>query len=244
MPRLGTRKLHHLLQEQLGVGRDKLFSILKERGLLIKPRKSYRKTTDSRHWMKKHSNLVEGLRIQRPEQVWVADITYIPTRGGHNYLSLVTDAYSKKIMGYHLSEDLRAEGPLEALKMAVGKNRYRFNLIHHSDRGLQYCSDGYQQLLAAAQIRPSMTEKYDPYQNAVAERVNGILKGEFALERGFAHHLEAVKVIAESVGIYNRQRPHLSCHYLTPEQMHRQEKLEVIQWKKKTSNTEALEVSN
>ena len=213
MPRLGTRKLYHLLQEQLQVGRDKLFTILRERGLLIKPRKSYHKTTDSKHWMKKHKNLVEGLKIERPEQVWAADITYIPTRQGHSYLSLVTDAYSKKIMGYHLSEDLRAEGPLQALKMAVGQNRYQFNLIHHSDRGLPYCSEEYQQLLTAAQIRPSMTQKYAPYQNAVAERVNGILKDEFALERGFAHHLEAVAVIRESVDIYNTRRPHLSCHF-------------------------------
>ncbi|MHA6250292.1 IS3 family transposase [Pontibacter sp. CAU 1760] len=247
MPRLGTRKLYYLLQEQLTglkVGRDKFFSILREGGLLVQPRKSHHKTTDSKHWMKKHKNLVEGLHVERPEQVWVADITYIPTREGHCYLSLVTDAYSKKIMGYHLSEDLRAEGPAHALKMAIGRKKYGQRLIHHSDRGLQYCSQEYQLLLAAAQIRPSMTEKYDPYQNAVAERVNGILKDEFELERGFAHHLEAVQVIAESIGIYNSLRPHLSCHYLTPEQMHRQSKLKAKQWKKKTSNTNALEVSN
>lgn len=247
MPRLGTRKLYHLLKGQLRelkVGRDKFFSILRDKGLLVRPKKSYHKTTDSKHWMKKHKNLMEGVKIERPEQAWVSDITYIPTMKGHSYLSLVTDAYSKKIMGYHLSEDLRAEGPVEALKMAIGKNKYGFNLIHHSDRGLQYCSQEYQLLLAAAQIRPSMTERYDPYQNAVAERVNGILKDEFALGRGFAHHLEAVQVIAESVGIYNTLRPHLSCHYLTPEQMHRQQELEVKQWKKKTSNTNALEVSN
>ncbi|AKD05431.1 hypothetical protein PKOR_01860 [Pontibacter korlensis] len=244
MPRLGTRKLYHLLKEQLEVGRDKLFAILRERGLLVRPRKSYHKTTDSKHWMKKHRNLVEGLKIERPEQVWVSDITYIPTREGHSYLSLVTDAYSKKIMGYHLSEDLRAEGPLQALRMAIEQKKYGYGLIHHSDRGLQYCSADYQQLLEKAQIKPSMTEQYDPYQNAVAERVNGILKDEFALARGFAHHLEAVAVIAESVDIYNRQRPHLSCHLLTPEQMHRQDKLEVKQWKKKTSNTNAWEVSN
>ena len=247
MPRLGTRKLYHLLQEQLEhlqVGRDKLFAILRDRDLLVRPRKSYHKTTKSYHWMKKHQNLVAGLRLERPEQVWVSDITYIPTSKGHNYLSLVTDAYSKKIMGYHLAEDLRAEGPVEALRMAIGKKQYGYRLIHHSDRGLQYCSEEYQHLLTKAQIQPSMTEKYDPYQNAVAERVNGILKDEFDLERGFAHHLEAVKVIAESVGIYNRQRPHLSCHYLTPEQMHRQSKLEVKQWPKKTSNAQAVEVSN
>ncbi len=193
--------------------------------------------------MKKHRNLVEGLSIERPEQVWVADITYIPTQEGHSYLSLVTDAYSKKIVGYHLSEDLRAEGPLQALKMAMCGKEYGYGLIHHSDRGLQYCSDEYQRLLAAGQIKPSMTEKYDPYQNAVAERVNGILKDEFALERGFAHHLEAVAVVGESVGIYNSLRPHLSCHYLTPEQMHGQSKMKIKQWKKKTSNAKALEAS-
>ena len=255
MPRLGTRKLYHLLEQQLRelkVGRDKLFSILRNMNLLVKPKKSYHKTTDSKHWMKKHRNLVEGLSIHRPEQVWVSDITYsptssghsYPTSSGHSYLSLVTDAYSKKIMGYHLAQDLRADGPVEALRMAIGKIKYGYELIHHSDRGLQYCSGEYQQLLAKAQIKPSMTEKYDPYQNAVAERVNGILKDEFALERGFAHHLEAVAVISESVGIYNNQRPHLSCHYLTPEQMHHQSQLKVKQWKKKTSNTQALEVSN
>jgi transposase InsO family protein len=246
MPRLGTRKLYYLLSDQLQalkVGRDKLFSILREMGLLVKPKKSYHKTTDSKHWMKKHRNLVEDLVIHRPEQVWVSDITYIPTSSGHSYLSLVTDAYSKKIMGYHLAEDLRAEGPVEALKMAVGKKKYGYELIHHSDRGLQYCSSEYQQLLTQAQIKPSMTEKYDPYQNAMAERVNGILKDEFALERGFAHHLEAVAVISESVSIYNHQRPHLSCHYLTPEQMHQQSQITVKKWKKKTSSTKALEVS-
>ncbi|AKD05510.1 hypothetical protein PKOR_04170 [Pontibacter korlensis] len=247
MPRLGTRKLYHLLQGQLRelkVGRDKFFSILRDRALLVRPKKSYHKTTNSKHWMKKHKNLVEGLKIHRPEQVWVSDITYIPTREGHSYLWLITDAYSKKIVGYHLSGDLRAEGPVEALRMAIGKNKYGLSLTHHSDRGLQYCSDEYQQLLEKAQIKPSMTERYDPYQNAVAERVNGILKDEFDLERGFSHHLEAVQVIAESGGIYNTLRPHLSCHLLTPEQMHRQQELEVKQWKKKTSNTNALEVSN
>ncbi|KAA9338811.1 DDE-type integrase/transposase/recombinase [Adhaeribacter soli] len=160
--------------------------------------------------MKKHSNLVEALTIHRPEQVWVSDITYILTSNGHSYLSLVTDAYTKKIMCYHLAEDLLLDGRGEALRLATGR----------TDRGLQYCSQEYQQLLKRAQVKPSMTEEYDPYQNAVAERVNGILKDEFVFERGFAHHLEAVTVISESVGIYNKLRPHLSCHYFTPEQMH------------------------
>ena len=244
-PRLGTRKLCYRLQAQLKghqVGRDKLFSILRVNNLLIKPRKQYRKTTDSRHWLKKHKNLVAAIELVKPEQVWVADITYIPTRQGHCYLSLVTDAYSKQIMGYHLSESLSAEGCLQALKMAIKARKYDHELVHHSDRGLQYCSQEYQQLLSKAAIKPSMTEQYDPYQNAVAERVNGILKDEFDLERGFSKHLEAVEVIQESIAIYNQLRPHLSCRYLTPEQMHQQQKVKLIKWKKKTSKAKALEV--
>lgn len=243
-PRIGTRKLCFLLQQELkdhGIGRDKLFAILRASNLLIKPRKQYRKTTDSRHWLKKHVNLVENLKVVKPEQVWVADITYIPTKEGHNYLSLITDAYSKKIMGYHLAENLGASGCQKALEMALKSRRYDHGLIHHSDRGLQYCSEDYQQMLSKAGIRPSMTEKYDPYQNAVAERINGILKDEFDLERGFAAHLQAVEVIKESIAIYNKERPHLSCKMLTPEAMHQQQLLEIKKWKKKTSKTVALE---
>ncbi len=244
-PRSGTRKLCFLLQPELkglGIGRDKLFGILRANNLLVKPRKQYRKTTDSKHWLKKHGNLVENLEVVKPEQVWVADITYIPTKEGHNCLSLVTDAYSKKIMGYHLSESLAAEGCLKALAMAINSRKYDHELIHHSDRGLQYCSEEYQLMLSKAGIRPSMTEKYDPYQNAVAERVNGILKDEFNLEQGFAEHLQAVAVIKESIAIYNQERPHLSCHMLTPERMHQQQEVELKKWKKKTSKTVALEV--
>lgn len=243
--RLGTRKLCFLLQPELkchGIGRDKLFGILRANNLLIKPRKQYRKTTDSKHWLKKHVNLVENLKVVKPEQVWVADITYIPTKEGHNYLSLITDAYSKKIMGYHLSEDLSAAGCLKALEMALRSRKYDHELVHHSDRGLQYCSEDYQKMLSKAGIRPSMTEKYDPYQNAVAERINGILKDEFDLEQGFAAHLQAVEVIKESIAIYNNERPHLSCQMLTPNLMHQQQELEIKKWKKKTSKTVALEV--
>lgn len=245
-PRLGTRKLCYLLQQDLksyGVGRDKLFSILRANNLLVKPRKQYRKTTDSKHWLKKHKNLLTSIELTRPEQVWVADITYIPTGQGHCYLSLITDAYSKRIMGYHLSQSLAAEECLKALRMAIKQRKYHHKLIHHSDRGLQYCSADYQQVLSKAGIQPSMTEQYDPYQNAVAERVNGILKNEFNLEQGWARHLQAVEVIRESVEIYNQFRPHLSCGYLTPQQMHQQQEKQLIKWKKKTSKALALEVS-
>ena len=244
-PRLGTRKLCYRLQQKLRhhqVGRDKLFSILRVNNLLIKPRKQQRKTTDSRHWLKKHQNLIAHMELVKPEELWVADITYIPTRQGHSYLSLVTDAYSKQIMGYHLSESLSAAGCLQALQMALKARKYDHELIHHSDRGLQYCCEDYQQMLLKASIKPSMTEQYDPYQNAVAERVNGILKDEFDLERGFARHLEAVEVIKESVAIYNQFRPHLSCGYLTPQQMHQQQDVKLKKWKKKTSKTKVLEV--
>lgn len=233
MPRLGTRKLYHLLKEDfraqhLKVGRDKLFHILQVNHLLVRPRKSYHKTTNSKHWLKKHSNKVQSLKIIHPEQVWVADITYIPTKSGHNYLSLITDAYSRKIMGYHLSKDLRTEGPLKALKMALSKRRLNGAIIHHSDRGLQYCSYEYQQLLQDNNLITSMTESYDPYQNALAERVNGILKDEFNLEQGFKEHLQAAQVIKESIQIYNTERPHYGCNLNTPEFVHKNKSLEFL----------------
>jgi transposase InsO family protein len=225
MPRLGTRKLYHLLQDEflskgIKVGRDQLFRILRVNNLLVKRKKSYHKTTNSKHWLKKHKNLIASLEITHPEQVWVADITYIPTQDGHNYLSLITDAYSRQIMGYHLAEDLRTDGPLKALKMALSNRISNQQTIHHSDRGLQYCSYEYQQLLKEHHLITSMTESYDPYQNAVAERVNGILKDEFNLERGFKEHLQAVQVIKESIKIYNTERPHFSCDLNTPAFVH------------------------
>jgi transposase InsO family protein len=247
MPRIGTRKLYYLLANsfkynELKIGRDQLFDILRANNMLVKVRKSYQKTTDSKHWLKKYSNLIKDLDIKRPEQVWVSDITYIPTEEGHNYLSLVTDTYSKQIMGYHLSEDLKAEGCVRALQMAIMNRKYDHPLIHHSDRGVQYCSKEYQSLLVENSIKPSMCEQYDPYENAVAERVNGILKDEFSIERAFSKHLEAVNVIKESIMIYNHERPHLSCQMMTPAKMHGQRKITIKKWKKKSSKTVALEL--
>lgn len=241
MPRLGAKKLYHILGPQLGplkVGRDKLFDILRGNCLLIKAKKQYHVTTDSHHRFKKHKNLVEGLAIERPEQVLVSDITYIGTRKGPMYLSLVTDAYSKKIMGHDVSESLGAAGANAALKMAV-KNRSYTNgdLIHHSDRGVQYCCDVYQKTLAKAGIRCSMTEKYDPYQNAVAERVNGILKQEFigGLECSSFKLMKAL--VENSIDIYNNERPHFSSKMLTPKAMHQQSKVEMRTYKNKKLST-------
>ena len=183
MPRIGARKLYHLLKPQLqelGVGRDKLFAILKANHMLVQPKRSYQITTNSHHRFRKHKNLTIDKPITRAEQLWVADITYLGTRQNPMYLSLVTDAYSKKMMGYNVSNSLHTTGALSALKQAIRNRKYPdMPLIHHSDRGLQYCSMVYQEQLIKSKITCSMTESYDPYANAIAERMNGILKQEF-----------------------------------------------------------------
>jgi putative transposase len=241
MPRLGVKKLYHILEPQLvplKVGRDKLFDILRSNCLLIKAKKQYHVTTDSHHRFKKHKNLVEGLTIKRPEQVLVSDITYIGTRKCPMYLSLVTDAYSKKIMGHNVSESLGAAGATTALKMAVKNRSYpNGDLLHHSDRGVQYCCDVYQKTLAKAGIKCSMTEKYDPYQNAVAERVNGILKQEFI--GGFENsNFKLMKALVNnSIEIYNNERPHFSSKMLTPKAMHQQSEVEMRTYKNKKLST-------
>ena len=169
----------------------------------------------------------------RPEQVWVSDITYIGSRSNHRYLALVTDAYSKKIVGYDLSTSLNAKGTIRALKMGLKQRVYKTEeLIHHSDRGLQYCCDDYQKILLKKHIKCSMTETYDPYANAIAERVNGILKQEFLLEE-YQVKLPVMKMlIKDSVSKYNVLRPHWSCYMMTPIQMHKQRELKIKSYKK------------
>lgn len=247
MPRIGTRKLYYLIKDELNIlhikiGRDVLFNFLRAEHLLIKPKRSYVKTTNSKHWMKKYPNLIKNIEVTKPEQLWVSDITYIQTEQGHNYLSLVTDAYSKKIMGYELLDNLSAEGPLKAIESALESREYTHDLIHHSDRGLQYCSTGYINKLKENNVKISMTENGDPYENAIAERINGILKYEFLIIDGFKNHIEALEVIKESVGIYNDERPHLSCEMLTPNQTHLQQEIQIKKWKKKTSKVFTSEV--
>lgn len=245
MPRIGTRKLYYLLQDQLndiGVGRDKLFAILKANHMQIRPKRNYRITTNSYHRFRKHKNLIEGLVPQKPEQVWVSDITYIGSRGNHRYLALVTDAYSKKIVGYNLSSNLSADGAIKALKMGLKQRNYKsHDLIHHSDRGLQYCCDDYQDVLTKKNIKCSMTESYDPYANAVAERVNGILKQEFNLEEFNVKLPIMQSLIKNSINIYNTKRPHLSCYMKTPEQMHKQNIIKIKTYKKQNRLKESLQ---
>ncbi len=224
MPRLGTRKLYYLLKDEfkrqgIKIGRDALFTYLRTESLLIKPKKNYTKTTNSKHWLKKYPNLLKDRSAIRPEEVFVSDITYIKSRERTHYLSLVTDAYSRKIMGYHLSDDMSAEHVVKALKNAVKKRSSNTPLIHHSDRGLQYCSALYQLELNKHQITPSMTDGYDCYQNALAERINGILKGEFLINKcETGKDLEVL--IKESIYTYNNLRPHTSLKFKTPNFIH------------------------
>jgi putative transposase len=186
MPRIGTRKLYYLLLDKLQalkIGRDKFFEILSANHLLIRAGRSYHITTDSHHRFRKHKNLILEMVVNRPEQVWVSDITYIGKREKPCYLSLITDAYSKKIMGYYIADNLNVESTIMALKMAVKcRQDIKSPLIHHSDRGVQYCSDKYQKVLRKNKIQSSMTNNGDPYENAVAERINGILKQEFTID--------------------------------------------------------------
>lgn len=248
MPRLGSRKLYEKLYtelRQLHVGRDRLFAIMKANHLDIVPKRQYHITTNSYHRFHKHKNQVEYLLIHRPEQVFVSDITYIGTRLNPMYLALVTDAYSKKIMGFDVSNSLNTTGTIRAMQMAI-KNRCYKNkeLIHHSDRGLQYCSNEYQELLLSNKTLCSMTEKYDPYQNAVAERVNGILKQEFL--NGISTmdiHLMSL-LVEESIDIYNTERPHYSNYMKTPEQMHKQSKITMRTYKTKIAPQDSVMLSN
>ena len=244
MPRLGGKKLYFLLKDELRllkVGRDKLFRILRANHMLIIPKKSYHTTTDSHHRFRKHKNLVSSIEIKEPESVWVSDITYIGTRANPTYLALITDAYSKKIVGYDVSKSLAMESSLRALEIATANRKYKENtLIHHSDRGMQYCSNEYQKLLKQNAIKPSMTEKYDPYENAIAERVNGILKQEFGVAQKINDFKVKKQLVKNAIEIYNSKRPHLSNEMLTPIQMHAQKRLKRKQYKSKKLNNDVI----
>ncbi len=226
MPRIGTPKLYHLIKDPLlkhgiTIGRDKLHDILYSYGLTVKKKRRRTITTMSRHWLRKYPNLIKEVVVKAPEEIWVSDITYITLKEGFSYLSLVTDAYSRKIMGYYLSSSLDHTGCLKALQASLSIRAFpERKLIHHSDRGIQYCCKEYVQLLTENDIIISMTENGDPYENAKAERVNGILKDEFFLDKTFNNHLEALKAVERGIVAYNKHRPHASCDFLTPDAAH------------------------
>jgi transposase InsO family protein len=250
LPRLGTRKLLLLLKpeldvHQIQVGRDYLFDLLQEHKLLIRRRKRKVFTTDSRHWMRKYANLTKDLIITRPEQLWVSDITYIRMSNQWGYLSLITDAYSHQIMGIGFRSDLLALGCLEALQMAYDNRSYgQHSLIHHSDRGCQYCCKEYVDLLNAQHIAISMTERGDPYENALAERMNGIIKEEFNLYSSQENFENTYQRILKSVTAYNEIRPHGSCDNLTPCQAHKKEWELKKRWKNYSKNRVQKQIPN
>lgn len=221
LPRVGTRKIYHMIKEQLNqneikIGRDKLFAILREEEMLVKRRRVYVRTTDSRHSFRRYPNLLKQISVSRPEEVWVSDLTYIRLEKGFCFLSMITDAYSRKIVGYDLSDSLAMDGAIRALKMAIGAREYKTQLIHHSDRGYQYCSKQYTGILVQNGIQISMTENSDPYENALAERMNRTIKEEFIVIKKITSIAVAKQLVDEAVNLYNKYRPHLSCEFMTP----------------------------
>ncbi len=220
-PKIGGRKLYHQLKGfkyEIGLecGRDRFFDFLRDHKLLVERRKKYVYTTDSRHRFRTYSNLIKDKNLTLPNQVYVADITYIRTLEGFCYLALLTDAYSRKIVGYDLSKSLSIEGSMRALRMSLRQNKRPDGLIHHSDRGVQYCSNDYTKLLKKNKVKISMTEENHVYENALAERVNGILRDEFLLGETQVSFNIAKKIVKQSIEIYNNERPHLSLNYEMP----------------------------
>lgn len=225
--RMGARKLHDklqpfMLEHGIKMGRDALFDLLSSNHMLVRKRKRRIQTTNSFHWLRKYPNLIKEFTPTAPDQLWVSDITYWKIKDKHVYISFITDAYSHKIVGYHLAETLEAVESIQALKMALSGLRpeCHFQLIHHSDRGIQYCSSEYVKLLQKFDIKISMTENGDPLENAIAERVNGIIKDEYLYEYQVSSIKEARALLEETVSRYNTDRPHMSIGNLTPNQIH------------------------
>ena len=228
MPGTGTRKLLDHLQEKFAqnnikMGRDALFDLLRVRGILKKRTKRFHITTDAKHFYYKPPNLLYNLEITHAEQVFVADITYVKTDAGHAYLALITDAYSRKIMGWALEDNMRVEMVKNALNMAYKNCVFNHrNIIHHSDRGIQYCCPDHSEFAESKGFILSTTQKYDPYENAIAERINGILKYEFGLKKTIKSIQIAKAMTKEAVEIYNNERTHWSLDLKTPQSVHLQ----------------------
>lgn len=225
LPREGTRKLVKSLRTEfeknnIKIGRDQLFKVLRDNNMLVKRKKYSCRTTNSYHRFYKYKNIIKELEITRSNQVWASDITYIRTIKGFCYLALITDMYSRKIVGFDLSDTLELSGCLKALKKAVYQNKSAESLIHHSDRGIQYCSNVYTGELKRRSIEISMTEENHCYENAMAERVNGILKDEFYLDQTFASMAQAKRATKNAIKLYNSKRLHLSLGFKTPNSIH------------------------
>lgn len=245
LPGLGLHKLYRCLYQPLrtnniAIGRDKLNTLLRNHGLLITRKKRGVRTTNSNHMFRRYPDLAKDLEVIRSEQLWVSDITYICINYDFNYLSLITDAYSKKIMGYCLHPYLTNDGTISALNMAIRNRSGNLALIHHSDRGVQYCSFDYIQLLNKEKIRISMTQNGEAYENPIAERINGILKTEFHLSKLFKSRPEALLAVKMAIDAYNNIRPHMSCGYLTPSVAHQSSEPLVKDWKNRRKKKAAV----
>jgi transposase InsO family protein len=237
MPRLGGRKLLELIQpglpEELNLGRDSFFEFLRDKGLLMRKRRHRVRTTYSNHWLHKYPNLIREFTPQKAHQLWVSDITYIETKEGFCYLSLVTDAYSRKIIGWEVGATLEATHSIKAMQMAINQlPKKRQDVIHHSDRGVQYCCDEYVKLLIKNHFQISMTENGDPRENAIAERINGILKVEWLNQIKLESRTEAIEQLEQIIRIYNQNRPHSSLDMKTPEFAHKQSCIFKKRWMK------------
>jgi putative transposase len=238
--KISVRKMQGILQDDLDkhgikMGRDALLDLLREFNMLVKRKRYKHYSTDSNHSFKKYPNQIKDVKPTEPNRVWVSDITYIESNKGFTYLSLVTDAYSRKIVGHYLSDSYCVKGTIIALQRALKDNKVEGSLIHHSDRGVQYCSKQYTSILKRKKVVISMTESGSPYENAMAERVNGILKTEL-LKPKYKDWQEASTAVNKAIGIYNNKRPHLSIAMMTPQKAHQQKGELKMLWKKKDYN--------
>ena len=225
-PRMGVRKIYFMIKEDMDrlnikMGRDALFDLLASEHMLVQRRKRKHITTNSNHWYRKYPNLIKGITLDGPNQIWVSDITYIRTKQEFLYLFLISDAYSKKILGYRLANNLDSVHAVNSLQDAIKNNCQSISgLIHHSDRGIQYCSKEYTDLLNKHSVSISMTENGDPLENSIAERINGILKDEYLNDATNKQSDLDIKQLKNIIEKYNKLRPHLSCDMLTPEKAH------------------------
>lgn len=242
---MGTLKLRNELKEEIkkcgrGYGKNKLFDLLRDNDLLLKRKRRYSITTNSNHPFYKHANQLVGAAITAPDEAWVSDITYLRTKDKFVYLSLVTDVYSRKIVGWNVDVSLAVEGAMGALKMAVRGSSGTEGLIHHSDRGIQYCCYAYNELIEKNKIKMSMGEAGNCYDNAIAERVNGILKDEYLLDSEFIDIKHAHKAVKEAVYLYNYERPHWSLDLEKPAEVYNNNQKEKLSRRKKNSLKDAV----
>lgn len=239
--RMGVKKLHIKLEtffkmHGIKLGRDALFDLMREFGMLVRPLKRSHHPTDSFHRFYKYPSLIKDLRSTAPNQLWVSDITYVEVKDGFSYLFMITDAFSHKVVGWYVSKTPTAQAAIQALKMALKNNNNIEGLIHHSDRGAQYCSLEYISILKSNSINISMTEHGDPYENALAERINGIIKNEY-LEKRYQHEINLWYDVSKSIRLYNTDRSHMSIGMHTPDFIHKTGLQTKNLWKKKTTNS-------